>query len=167
MLSCVCPFQTLHLLWTRNNPLTELVLQNQHVLSFMKSMSAIFSINTRQRMTPFHLSPFRYFLTYFLNLPSLIFHVCLHPQMHPLLITRKTHQMLVQHSTTERIRYSMKTHLIFHFFLGNTEGEFVRFSSTPLFVSFDHEDADEIIDFVIAVVVIHLFPYLIMIMTLS
>jgi len=32
-------------------------------------------------------------------------------------------------------------------FSGNTEGEFVRFSSTPLFDSSDHEDVDEIIDF--------------------
>ena len=32
-------------------------------------------------------------------------------------------------------------------FSGNTEDEFVHFSSTPLFDSSDHEDADEIIDF--------------------
>ena len=33
-------------------------------------------------------------------------------------------------------------------FSGNTEGAFVRFSSMPLFDSSDHEDVDEIIDFV-------------------
>jgi len=32
-------------------------------------------------------------------------------------------------------------------FFGNTEDEFVRFSSTPLFNSSDHEDAEEFIDF--------------------
>lgn len=44
-------------------------------------------------------------------------------------------------------------------FSGNIEDEFVRFSSTPLFDSSDHEDADEIIDFFIMVVMIHLLPY--------
>jgi len=32
-------------------------------------------------------------------------------------------------------------------FSGNTEDEFVHFSSTPLFDSFDHEDVEEFIDF--------------------
>ena len=32
-------------------------------------------------------------------------------------------------------------------FFGSTEGEFVYFSSTPLFDSYDHEDVDGIIDF--------------------
>lgn len=49
----------------------------------------------------------------------------------------------------------------------NIEDEFIRFSSTPLFDSSDHEDAEEFIDFFIVVVVIHLLPILITIMNLS
>lgn len=91
MLSCVLLFQTLHLLWMRNKPLTELELHNQHALSFTKSMSGSLSINTRWRKTPFHPRPLHSFLTSLVNLPSIILHVCIHPQMHPLLITRRAH----------------------------------------------------------------------------
>lgn len=122
MLSCVRPFRTLHLLWTRNNPLTKLVLHNQHVLSFMKSMSGSLNINTQRRMTPFRPRPLRSFLASLVNLPSMILHVCLHPQMHPFSITRRTHRMLVHHSTTERISYSLKIHFILYLFFWKHRG---------------------------------------------
>ena len=37
--------------------------------------------------------------------------------------------------------------MTFHLLFPESEGEFVRFSSTPLFDSSDHEDANQIIDF--------------------
>ena len=80
----------------------------------MKSMSGSLSINTRLRMTPFHLSPLRSFLTSLVNLPSMISHVCLHPQMLPLLIFHGTHCTLAHHPTTERTNHSFEIHLIFH-----------------------------------------------------
>ena len=114
MFSYVCPFWTLHLLWTRNKPLTELVLHNQHAMSFMKNMSGSLSTNTRWRMTPFRRSPLHSFLTSLVNLPSMVLHVCLHPWMHPFFITRRTRQMLTHHTTMERTNHSLKIHLIFH-----------------------------------------------------
>ncbi len=52
-------------------------------------------------------------------------------------------------------------------FFRNTEDGFVCFSSTPLFDLLDHEDVDEIIDFLILDVVIYLLPYSITSMILS
>jgi len=56
--------------------------------------------------------------------------------------------MSCHHPTIERINYSFENPLDFSpAFSRNIEGEFVCFSSTPLFDSSDHEDANEIIDF--------------------
>ena len=55
--------------------------------------------------------------------------------------------MSFHHPTMERINYSLKLHLTFHLLFPETQSEFVCFSSTPLFDSSDHEDADEIIEF--------------------
>jgi len=52
-------------------------------------------------------------------------------------------------------------------FFGSIEDEFVRFSSTPLVDSSDHEDDMKSLIFMIMADVIHLFPYLITIMNLS
>ena len=112
----------------------ELVLHNQHVFSFMKSMTRILSINTRRRMTPFCSSPLHYFLTSLVNLPSMISHVYLHLQMHLLLIKSVTHQMLVHHSTMERINYSLKIHLTFHLPFPKTQRVNSSTSHLPLYL---------------------------------
>lgn len=47
-------------------------------------------------------------------LPSLIFHVYLHPWKYPLLIIHKTHRMLVHNLTMERTDHYLNIHLIIH-----------------------------------------------------
>ena len=56
--------------------------------------------------------------------------------------------MLVHHSTTERISYSIKIHLILHLSFSETQRmSSFTFHLPPLFDSSDHEDAIEFIDF--------------------
>ena len=114
IMSSVLPFRTLHLLWMRIKPSTELVLHNQHVLSFTKSMAGSFNIHQQKRTTPIYSYLLHSFLTSLVILPSQIFHVYLHPRMHPLLIISRTHQMLVHDLTIERTNHYLNIHLIFH-----------------------------------------------------
>ena len=111
-LSCVLPFQTLHLLWMRIEPSMELVLHNQRVLSFMKGMNGILNINPRRIMIPFYLCLLCFFLTSLVVLASLISHVYICLRMNPLLIICRIHQVLVHHPTVERTNHSLKIHLI-------------------------------------------------------
>lgn len=160
MLFCVHPFQTLHLLSTGNNPLMELVLLNQHALSFMNSMSGSLSINTHCRMTSFCISPLRCFLTFLVNLPSMIFQVCPHPRIPSLLITRRTCWMLVYHSTIERIRYSLKIHLILHLSFSETQRmSFFTFQLPLYLIHLIMRMLMKSLIFLIVAVVIHLLLF--------
>lgn len=155
MLSCAHPFWTLHLLWMRNNRLTGSVLHNQHAMSFKKSLNGSTNINTWWRRTPFCFSPLRSFLTSLVNLPSIILHVYLYPQMHPLLITQRTHRMLVHHLIMERINYSLKIHLILHLSFPKTQRMSLFTFHLPLYVIHPTmRMSTNILDFMILVIVI-------------
>jgi len=109
-----------------------------------------------------------FFPSFFRELPSMILHVCFHPQMHPLLITHGSHQMLVHHLTMERISYSLNIHLIHHL----SFPEILRMSSfsshLPLYlIHLIMRISNNSLIFLIMVVVIHLLPFFIMIMNLS
>lgn len=114
ILSCVIPFQTLQLLWTRIKPSIELVFHNQHDFSFMKSMTGSLSVNIEKMMIPFCLSPLHSFLTSLVNLPSIVSHAYLHPRIHPLFIIYSKTPYLSPSYDNERIYYSLKIHLNFH-----------------------------------------------------
>ena len=76
------------------------------------------------------------FLTSLLILPSMISHVYLRLRMHPLLIIRRTHHMLVHHLTTERKNHSLKILLIFHLIFPETQR--VNFSASHLPLCLTH-----------------------------
>jgi len=85
----------------------------------------------------------------------MILHVYIHPWMHPLLITRWTHRMLVHHSTIERINYLLKIHLILHLSFPETKTMSMFSFHLPLCVI--HQTMtmpNNILNFIISVVVI-------------
>ena len=119
-------------------------------------------------MTHFLLRPLHSFLISLVNLPSIILHVYLHPWMHPFFITHRTHWISIHHSTTERINYSLKIHLIFH--LPFPETQRMDFSASHLPLCLIHQIMRmpmKLSNFMIIAIVIHLLPYSIMIMILS
>ena len=146
----------------------DLVLHNQHGLSYMKSIAGSLSINTPQSITPFCLSFLHSFLTYLVNLPSMISHVYLHLRMHPFFIIYRICQILVHHLTIERINYSLKVHLTFNLHFLKTHR--VNFSSSHLPLCLIHRFmrmSMKTLIFMILAIVIYLPPYSITMMILS
>jgi len=121
-LSHILPFQTLHMFWMKIDLSTELVLHNQHALKFMKSVTGSLNIHWQQRTIPIYPYLLHFFLASLVILPSLIFHVYLRRQKHPLLIIHRTHWMSVHHLTMERTNHSFNIHLIFIYLFQKCRG---------------------------------------------